>query len=116
MAELAQIEVRRRGDAVIVAIRGEVDISNVDEVEKALAGAAENGVRRHVIDLSETIYLDSVGIRMLFSFSEQLRARRQECHIVVPEDAPIRRVLTLVDLPQVVPVHATLEELLLGPA
>ena len=116
MAELAQIEVRRRGDAVIVSIRGEVDISNVEEVEKALAGAGEDGVRRFVIDLTETLYLDSVGIRLLFAFAEQLRARRQECYIIVPEDAPIRRVLMLVDLPQVVPLHATLDELMLGSA
>ena len=114
MPDLATVEVRRRGDAVVVAIRGEVDISNVEEVEKALAASVDNGVRRHVIDLSETVYLDSVGIRLLFAFAEQLRARRQEVHVVVPEDAPIRRVLMLVDLPGLVPMHASVDALGLG--
>lgn len=109
MTELARVDVEHRDDTAIVSIQGEVDISNADEVSKAISSALGRDAKRHVIDLSKTQYLDSVGVRLLFALAEQLGARRQQLHVVVPEDATIRRVLLLADLPKIVPMHASLD-------
>jgi len=105
------IVVGSRGQDAVVQIHGEIDISNVDEIEKALDDSFDDGRMRHVIDLSQTRYFDSTGIRLLFSLAARLQARRQELHIVVPEDGITRRVLEVTGVPRIVPVHTDLADL-----
>lgn len=89
----ADCEVVAVGPAAIVALTGEVDYSNVEAVERDVA----DGLREHegpvVIDLAEVGYLDSSGIRMLFTFHRSLGADRRPFVVVVPEDSPLRRLL-----------------------
>lgn len=112
MGELARVEVEQRGDACVVRILGEVDVSNAEEVGALLDSSVDNLSMVHVVDLSDTAYLDSVGVRLLFSLAERLRARRRDLHVVVPEGAVIRRVLLLADLPRLATLHASLQEVL----
>ena len=58
-----------------------------------------------VVDLSATAYLDSSGIAMIFRLAERLRYSRQELRLVVPMDSPIRRVVELTNVQQVIPVE-----------
>ena len=109
--QIGWVIVERRGEEPVIKILGEIDISNAAQVEKALDDSFDNARERHVVDLSDTTYFDSSGIRVLFSLAARLRSRRQELHIIVPEDGLTRRVLELTGLPQLVPVHASLAEL-----
>jgi anti-anti-sigma factor len=108
--EVGWVTVERMGRDSVIKIHGEIDISNADEVEKALDRSMDSA-RRHVVDLTDTTYFDSTGIRILFSLATRLQSRRQELHIVVPENGLTRRVLELTGLAQVAPMHASLEEL-----
>jgi anti-anti-sigma factor len=84
MSELSQLEFS--GDDVVVArVSGE-------------------------IDLTATAYLDSSGVHLLFDLAERLQRRQQQLRVVVPEDAPVRRVLRIVELDETVPVTASVEE------
>lgn len=51
----------RRGGADVATVRGELDIATAPE----LATALENATGRIVIDLSDTSFLDSTGLRTL---------------------------------------------------
>ena len=51
-----------------------------------------------VVDLSGVRYIDSVGIRMLFTFVRSLHASRQGMAIVVPPDSPVRKLLKITHL------------------
>jgi len=102
MTELARVESAVNGTAVVRVI-GEIDLSNAGQVRDAL-GAAIPDLPQVVVDLSGTEYLDSAGIAMLFRLAERLSYNRQELQLVVPADAPIRAVLRLTKLDQVVPV------------
>ena len=112
MNDLARIEAMDiRGElggdlegARLVRVTGEIDLSNAREVMDAIAEAVPNDVSVVVVDLSETTYLDSSGIAMIFRLAERLGYSRQELRLVVPSDAPIRAVLELTNLPQVIPV------------
>lgn len=97
------------GDAVAY-VHGEVDISNVDDISKALEAACDARRGRCFVDLTNTTYLDSSGIRILFTLAARLRTRRQELHVVVPEDGLTRRVLELTDLPRMIPTSSSLAE------
>lgn len=109
MSELAQVEIEERPEAVVATIRGEVDLSNVGDVDAVLSETLDRVRARHVIDLSETTFIDSVAIRMLFAFGELLSTRRQELLIVAPESSPVGRVLRLVALHDVIPLFADLD-------
>ena len=109
MTELSQLEFS--GDDVVVArLSGEIDLSNAREVGEAMSAAVPNTALGLVIDLTATAYLDSSGVHLLFDLAERLQRRQQQLRVVVPEDAPVRRVLRIVELDETVPVTASVEE------
>jgi anti-sigma B factor antagonist len=109
VTEPAVVEARTVEDVQVVSIRGEVDLSNATEVRDAIGQVASADVTVIVVDLSETGYLDSSGIAMLFRLAERLGHRRQELRLVVPPDSPLRAALELTNLPQTIPVQDALE-------
>jgi anti-anti-sigma factor len=112
MAEpLGWVEVATRDDVVIVRINGEVDMSNVAQIGTALEEATGDRGARYFVDLTETRYLDSSGIRLLFVLATRLKTRRQEIGVIAPEGALTRRVLELCDLPRMVPFLSSSAEI-----
>jgi anti-sigma B factor antagonist len=109
MAELATMIVERHGDLQVVRLAGEVDISNAGKLTDEISNAVPNDAAGLVLDLSDTGYLDSAGIRMLFELGQRLGGRRQAIVAVVPEEALIRHALELTEVPQAVPLQPTLE-------
>jgi len=105
MTELARVEDVSVDGTRIVRVSGEIDLSNVSAVLEAVADVLPTDAATVVVDLSETVYLDSSGIAMLFRLAERLEHSRQRLHLVVPPGAPIRRVLELTNLTGVIPVH-----------
>ena len=110
MSELGRVEVEQRGDLCLVHIRGEVDISNARELSAAVEAAIPNANPQVAIDLTETTYLDSAGVQLLFVLADRLRVRRHELRLIVPQDSPIRAVLELTRLAKLVPMEAQLDE------
>lgn len=110
MRPLASIAVDPRGASVVAHVTGEIDLSNVDEIRAALVDAVVHDTECLVLDLSETSYLDSTGVRLLFELAERLEGRRQQLRIVVTDDALIRRVLVLTYLDQRVPLDETVDQ------
>ena len=109
MSELSELEFS--GDDVVVArLRGEIDLSNARDVGDQLSAAIPNSALGLVIDLTATDYLDSSGVHLLFDLGERLGRRQQQLRVVVPEGAPIRRVLRIVELDESVPVVAAVDD------
>ncbi|MGO4599118.1 STAS domain-containing protein [Terrabacter sp. 2RAF25] len=104
MSELARVRTHREGSTQIVRITGEVDLSNARDVIDAVGHAVPEDVTRIVLDLTDTTYVDSAAIATLFRLSERLRDRRQDLRLVVPRTSPIRAVVELTRLSQVIPV------------
>ena len=109
---LCRVEIRHERGFPVAGLDGEVDISNVDSVEKELEALSSARDPRCVVDLSRVEYFDSAGIRLLFSLDMRLRTRRQELHVIVPEGSVIARVLEISDFARVVPVHRSLDAFL----
>ncbi len=105
MGDLATVDSRDLDGARLVLVSGEVDLSNVARVTDAISAAVPGDAALVFLDLSSTTYLDSSGISMIFRLSERLGYRRQELRLVVPADAPIRRVLEITNVDQVVAVQ-----------
>lgn len=107
MSLLARVVEERSDDVSVAAIHGEIDSSNVHEVSERLRVLLTNHSTALVVDLTETTYLDSAGINMLFELAGELTDRQQRLRLVVPPDTPILRMLTIAGLMGAIPTHAT---------
>lgn len=109
MTTHAVVAARTVEDVQVIGITGEVDLSNASQVRDAIDRVVSADVTAIVADLTETAYLDSSGIAMLFRLAARLGDRRQELRLVVPPDSPIRAALELTNLPRTITVHDALE-------
>lgn len=108
---LAELSFTPRGsDGVLATIVGEIDGSNASEVRRAVADNVPSSVRLLLLDLSETSYIDSAGVELIFDLARRLSARRQTLGLVVPAGSGVRRVLDLCDVASVAVLHSTLAD------
>ena len=91
-----------------------MDLSNVPSVREQLLAAIPNTATAVVLDLSETDYLDSSGVRLIFELAERMRTRGQKLELVVPEESFIKRVLVLTEVQRVVPIAGSVDAVLAG--
>ncbi len=108
--KIASLSIDESAVGPVVHLRGEVDLSNSDAVRGDLLETVRHDAQGMVLDLRETSYLDSSGVRLLFELAERMHARRQRLVLVVSEEALIRRVVVLTKLDDVVPLVSTLDE------
>lgn len=106
------LELERVNNVPVARPRGDIDAANAARLRDRLAECMGNDVDSLVLDLSETRYMDSAGIDMLFRFSERLRQRRARLLLVIPPSSQLVRLAELVGLHRAMPVHTSVEEAL----
>jgi len=107
VSRLARITDEHHGAVPVVAIAGEIDASNAEEIAERLRAALSNRSETLVVDLSDTTYIDSAGLNVLFELSVALQERQQQLHLVIGQPSPIARMVTIVGLDATVPTHPT---------
>ena len=112
MEPLANLDFEEIGRTLVARLRGEVDLSNVEDIRARLVAAVSHDAEDMVLDLTETTYLDSTGVRLLFELAERLHGRRQQLRLVVADTALVRRVIVLTQLDEQVPIVPTLADAL----
>jgi len=108
---VSQVEVRHLDGVPVARPRTDIDAANARLVRDELArclGDAE----RLVLDLSETSYVDSAGIDMLFRLNELLHERRAALVLVIPQSSQLTRLAQIVALPSAMAIHETVEQAL----
>jgi len=108
------LEISREGDVVIARLAGEIDLANTPTVSAGVLEAVPNDAIGLVIDLSGVRYIDSVAIRMLFTFVRSLHDSRQGMAIAVPPDSPVRRLLKITHLDEATEFRDSIEEALVA--
>ncbi len=96
----------RIGRHGVVTLPAEVDVTNADEIRQALLTAASHGVAVLIIDMSETTFCDSAGVKAITAAYRQATATGTELRLVA---TAVLRILTLVGVDQLVPIYPTLE-------
>ena len=112
MSSLAQLSTRIEENAVVASIAGEVDLSNASDIGSALEGSVPQRALGLVLDLSDATYIDSAGVHLLFRLGGRLTRRRQQLRVVVPDGAPIHKIVNLAGLAWTVPQDGTVGEAL----
>jgi anti-anti-sigma factor len=111
---MARVAAADADAARVVRVSGEIDLSNAAEVMDAIAREVPREASLVVLDLSGTAYVDSSGIEMIFRLARRLRYSRQDLRLVIPMEAPIRSVVELTNMHQVIPVDDVMVESLDG--
>ena len=109
MTPLAEVQIERDGTVVVARLSGEIDLSNVEPVRSALLDPVGQETDCLILDLGETRYLDSTGVRMIFDVALLLHSRRQQLRLVVTDETIVRRVLVLTKLDQSVPFDPSVD-------
>src|SRR5689334_18377349 len=108
--------VERQDGVPVVRPREDIDAATAPSLRERLAECADSGTDRLILDLTETRYLDSAGIDMLFRLGELLRQRRATLLLVIPPESNLARLADLVGLARAMPVHASVQAALGAPA
>src|SRR5439155_5170535 len=66
-----------RGETPVARLVGEIDASNAPGFASELKERLPNSAIGLVLDLSETTYIDSAGLHLIFDLSDALRRRQQ---------------------------------------
>jgi anti-anti-sigma factor len=91
---LVEIERDEHDGVRVVAVAGELDISNVSALEQATFDLPNEALGM-VLDLSATTFIDSATVGLLFDLYSALARRGQPLRVVCPQGVPARRVLDL---------------------
>jgi len=104
--DLLRVTVHHPGDAVLLAVSGEVDLLSAPVLAGEITAALAETPALLVIDLSEVSFLASIGMTVL------LKARREagattEIRVVAAEHSVVERTLRLTGLHEALAVVAT---------
>jgi anti-anti-sigma factor len=103
-----ELEHVQNGDpeVAIVAVAGELDLSNADDLVEQLAVAAAG--RPLVVDVSRVLFIDSAALHRLFGVARESGVGRLA--LVAEPSAPVARTLEIVQFHQAAIVAASVGE------
>jgi len=68
--------IRRESGAVVVALAGELDLYNANDVREALVGVTSEEPARLVVDLADVTFIDSTALGVLIEARSRMANRR----------------------------------------
>lgn len=108
-----RVEVNREGDAIVLAIAGELDLSSSPALEDEIAKAIQTDATSLVIDLRELEFVDSTGLGVLVKANQLATDAGREFGLV--RGGPqVERLLDLTGLADRLTIANTPEELIGG--
>lgn len=94
---ILDFETREETAQTSIALRGELDLSTTDKVERELARVEAAGPGVLVLDLSGLTFLDSTGLRLIVGADQRARATGRRL-LVVKGPAAVHRVFSITKL------------------
>jgi anti-anti-sigma factor len=92
---IARVEASADDGSTHIIVSGEIDLANAAVVEDEIRAAVSNQPATVSVDLTDTSYMDSAGIRLLFAPPSRLQALRIVLELIVPLDSPTRQLIEL---------------------
>ena len=102
--------VAHRDGVAVVSIGGEIDLSTAPAFEAVIAEALEEDPPALVVELSEVIFMASVGLRILAATQEKVGKSIQIA--VVADNMAASRPMQLTGLDKLISLYPTLDEAL----
>ncbi|WP_214366119.1 STAS domain-containing protein [Pseudonocardia sp. H11422] len=96
-------------DTVRIVISGEIDLANAAAVQRQILAQITNQLAAVSVDLSTLTYIDSAGLRVLFTLGTRLETLQIALELLVPPQSPTRRVIELSGLASIASVRPARE-------
>ena len=93
---------------VVVAVHGEADLHFAPELRGRLEAVIDDGAPRVLVDLSDTVFIDSMVLGVLLGSTKRMRADGNQLELIVPSP-DIRRILEITMLDRILVVHPSRE-------
>ena len=106
-----ELRSNRIGDALVVAVAGEIDMATAPEVSKAIS-SGQGDAGRVVVDLSKVTFLDSSALNAFVQSQQELVRHDVAFRIVSPVDQAVRNVFEITRLTEPLSVVDSLDEAL----
>lgn len=103
------VRFEEQGTLCVVDLVGELVGESVDQVRRACLERVQAGVNNLILDLSETVLIDSCGLETLLDLADATTLRGGRCVIAAP-DAAVRSVLEITRLHERMEIHAGVEQ------
>jgi stage II sporulation protein AA (anti-sigma F factor antagonist) len=92
---IANVKVHLDATAVHITVTGEIDLANAAAIEDEILTAVRNTATKVVVDLTDLLYIDSSGLRILFLLAGMLKVLQIAMEVIAPPGTPIRRVILI---------------------
>ncbi len=101
----------REGSILYLALRGEVDLNTVGQLQQAITDGLQDGICTEIVaDMSQTPFVDSSGYGAFLGAMQALRLRNGgRVHLAACQPG-VSRMLTVARLHYVFVMHDTLEQ------
>lgn len=104
---MASVRVTAAGDRTVVAVSGEVDLSNAHEVERQVGEVIADAAAL-ALDLNGITYLDSRGLQLLLRLAERHLGGSLDLVIVAATRSIAYELLQVTGIVEAVPVVSAL--------
>lgn len=98
------VQVEHRGHARNIKLRGEFDASTKKELEKELRDLPLTRLHEVTLDLRETTFVDSSGLRVILEYWSSAIRNAFELTILVPDGGQVRDAIEIAGLTNVLPI------------
>ncbi|MGH8894218.1 MAG: STAS domain-containing protein [Actinomycetes bacterium] len=109
------LSTRRLGEWAVVSVAGEVDLGTASQLADHASEALRDVSSHVVLDLAGVSFMDSTGLKVLVSLHRQAEEAGGS-FAVAGTTRPVRRVLSVTGLDQVITQHESVDEVAGDPA
>lgn len=114
MAGNAKIAIEpRQGGVAVARVTGRLDFASAPTARDQFAAAIADGQRKLIVELNKVEFVDSAGLGSLIGGMRRARQAGGDLRIANPNEQ-VRTLLSLTSLDQVLKVHPTVEEAVVG--
>ncbi|MBE1461668.1 STAS domain-containing protein [Kibdelosporangium phytohabitans] len=93
--ELVSVDVSREADVVVVRVTGELDMSTLEPVERAVWQELAADPRGLVVDMRDVTFCGSTGLRLLVQARQRATSTRAGFRVVTAMNPTVSRVLEI---------------------
>jgi anti-sigma B factor antagonist len=102
------------GEAAVITLPGEIDISNSEQVREELLSLLNRGPAVLIVDMAETTFCDSAGVNALVRAHKRAADSGAEIRLVLASRG-VQRVLAITGVDRLISVYPSVTAALAAP-